>query len=315
MKHILLTILIAVILVGCADSTAPERYSKDQYHFITGTLMAGEPVDLNNPILIGKTLQPDNLDFLNMIETDAQAVIIDLSDSTVYPLIPDFDDELGFGYVNENLIPEAGKSYKIFVGITDSILVNGVLTEQVVDSLWATTTIPNPLSIREDEAFTADTLETGWTNLKWETANQEHPIHLIFDESADGENVPIKLELYCLEHFTNAYYTDDTFYDEEKPEEEEDYEDPQSGYPRKSGFFVEVQPELEDDSNEVVVSLRSYKDNLIFFGRYQIKVNTIDENYYSYLYKPEGYTKGGVHGGFGYFGSGGGEIVYTKVIK
>ena len=62
-------------------------------------------------------------------------------------------------------------------------------------------------------------------------------------------------------------------------------------------------------------SVRFFESNLLFFGRYRISVFHVDENYYRYLYKPEGYNFGGVEQGIGYFGSRSGQSIYTRVIE
>jgi hypothetical protein len=41
----------------------------------------------------------------------------------------------------------------------------------------------------------------------------------------------------------------------------------------------------------------------------------LDDNYYSYRSKPEGYYYGGVTNALGCFGSASGGVMYTKIVK
>ena len=60
---------------------------------------------------------------------------------------------------------------------------------------------------------------------------------------------------------------------------------------------------------------RGYKGAIVFYGRLSITIYNIDDNFYQYLYKPEGYNFGGIQNGIGYFGSVSGSTIYTEVVE
>ncbi len=85
--------------------------------------------------------------------------------------------------------------------------------------------------------------------------------------------------------------------------------------PRKMKFWYSYQPSLYEETDMFLITDRGYKASFIFYGRYEIQVYSIDENYYKYLYNTNGFLHGGIENGFGYFGSVSGGKLFTKIVE
>ncbi|MCD4827829.1 MAG: DUF4249 domain-containing protein [Candidatus Cloacimonetes bacterium] len=299
-----LILLTVLLLAACESFTGPERWTNGPYIVITGNLEMGRPITLERAIFVGRTTSTNGGSYMDMFIDDAEVIVRDLNDGTVDSL--EFDSNLSndgilMGYIDpdSSFIPQVGHKYRIVVNIPGE-----------ADSIWAETIVPNPLQIVSDDAFTFDTTG-GWPELVWETANIEHPLRL---QAETDTTTVLRFEFYCLEEWQDVSYTMSFMGMSGEPEDEDEYEDPVSGWPRKNDFFYKFQPQLHDDGNYYVID-RGYNMNIWFYGRYSITIDHIDDNYYHYLYKPEGYRHGGVHNGVGWFGSLSGQTVYTRVVE
>ena len=310
MKHILLFIIPIIIFTSCDQLVSPRRYKEEYYYVITGRLYENEAITPENAIFVGKTILADGGNIEEFVISDAQVKIIDLENEVVFPLqfiIDLTSNPINLGYFDPtgSLIPQALKSYRIEAVLVDSI-------NYAQDTLWAEATVPKPIEIEIDTtAFTADTTLTGWPELVYDTANIDHPLTI---KAEDQQTMNLYFRFFCLESWEDAIYTIE-YMGNDSPEDEEEYEDPNTGFPRKIEYFNLYEPELDLQSGNYYVIDRGYKGAIIFYGRYSITVYNIDDNFFKYLYKPEGYNFGGINGGIGYFGAVSGNTVYTKVIE
>ncbi|MBN1327632.1 MAG: DUF4249 family protein [Candidatus Cloacimonetes bacterium] len=311
MKYFFYIVIMSVILLsGCEQLTSTRRFTEDHYYVVTGKLYENLPVTPERAIFIGKTIPAEGGNLMEMLISDAAVQITDLQSNVVYPL--EFVNEingnsLNIGYydASETLVPQAQKQYRLEAVFYDN------LTESI-DSLWAVTTVPQPIEIEIDSlVFTADTTLTGWPELVYETANLEHPLTI---KAEDGSQQQLYFLFYCLENWQNARYIN-PFADHDYPDDEEEYEDPTYGYPRKIEYFNLYMPELDPEDGLYYIIDRSYKGNFIFYGRYSVTIYNIDDNFYQYLYRPEGYNFGGINNGIGYFGAVSGNTIFTRVIE
>jgi len=142
----------------------------------------------------------------------------------------------------------------------------------------------------------------------YDDIDNQYPVQISVKE---GIETVLYEEYYCLESWYNAYYIQDMF--EEKPETESDYEDSMTGYPRKAISYGRYLPKIVD--NEFLIKIPFVKSGFTFYGKHQVTLSLIDNNYFYYLYKTQGYFQGGVNNGIGYFGSASRKKLYTNIIE
>ena len=148
----------------------------------------------------------------------------------------------------------------------------------------------------------------------FEQADLRYPLALNTLDKAQTFNTQI--ELYCLESFsTDLEFTTPILGRTHLTAEMEDiYNQSEAGLRKIKAlgrFASSVPPEYEDN----YILLKDYRQGFIFYGRYRVSAYIVDENYYRYVYMPEGYLYGGVHNALGYFGSASGGVMYVKVVK
>ena len=297
MKKIIFILIIGIALVSCLDFTSSIRHNEQQY-FLTGLLVEGKTIDFENPIVIGKTILSEGGSFNDMFIGDADVMLYEMDDlGTIQDSVNLVNSEVMpnvYYYVDmfEHLTIKSEMSYKIEAHTTDT-------------SLWAITKVPQTISILPDTVYTVDTLATGWPEMVYDTIDSEHPIKI---ETQDNESFCLYAEFYCLEEWQNAQYVN-VFGGHEFPDDEEEYENPGNGSPRKIISYYLYQPENN------LVTFGFYQSAFVFFGRYQLTISAMDDNYFHYLYKPGGYYHGGINGGIGYFGSSSSHTIFTKIVE
>ena len=304
---LILVAAAALLLVACEDFVGPSRWNNEFYYIITGNLVDGQPITLDRPIFVGRTINvnggnPNEMFILDAtvvvreLGPDNTAVLSDTLSFSVYNPTGDLND-MKVGYVDpdSSFIPQAGKTYQVAVYIPEE-----------ADSIWARTTVPSHMEVMPDEAFTFDETAT-YPTLKWDTANIEHPLRI---QAQNDEMCYMYFRFYCLEDFASEpQYTIDFMGMDDTPEDEDEYDDM-----RETAWVSRYQPEQREDQNYYIED-RGYKANIWFYGDTEIDIYSIDENYWQYNYKPEGYRYGGVNNGLGYFGSLSGQKMYTRVIE
>jgi hypothetical protein len=312
MKIILLLTLVLVVL-SCSDLTSGKRFEETSL-VLTGLLDENSTVNPENPVYIGRTVDVNggNLTDLFIDDEDVEYVhLINVTTQDTILLEKYPPDEKGKGvgivgfidYQNEMLIT-SGNTYRI------EALVKH-LNEWITIS--AETTVPKPIALNplNDDSFTFNP-EAEFPELSYETANTEHPLRI---QTESDEAANMFFQFYCMETFDNALYIIEYPGEDETPEDEEAYEHPVSGFPRKVQFWYAYEPKWLDDEQMFVITDRGYKASFIFYGRYEIQAFSVDENYYQYLYKTNGFMHGGIENGVGYFGSRSGDKIYTKVVE
>ena len=303
MRNLIITIiaviLVSLVITGCEDYTSGTRHKKDTYKFVYGKLIHGEPINGVNSIKVSNSVKlPSTIHVFDLFDTLATVQVKEVETGNTVDLEFSF---LSGGYVDftESFIPHAGNTYELSIVTGD-------------DSLWATTTVPDSVYLSIDNSVYKDTPEE-LTDVEMEFSKiaSEYPFNII---TQSGENIRLSLYFYCIEEWDDVKYIETDFNDSEKLEKEEEYEDELTGYPRKVEEFFEMKPEMHPD-NYYNIRYDFFEDNFVFAGRYYIRVHSIDNNYYRYLYKPDGYKYGGINGGaYGYFGSATGRDFYTKVV-
>jgi len=297
MKKIILILIVGIVITSCLEITSSKRHNDLQY-YLTGLLIEGSTVDFENPIIIGKTVLADGGYFDDMFIGDAEVMLFEV-------------DDLGVILDSVNLVSfEVAPNVYCYVDMFEYLTIkpemNYKIEAQIADDfLWASTKIPLPISILPDDGYTADTLATGWPEMVYDTIDNEHQLQI---ETQDNESFCLYSEFYCLEEWQDAEYIN-VFGEHDFPDNEEEYENPANGSPRKITSYYLYQPQ------DNLVNFGFYQTAFVFYGRYQLTISTVDDNYLNYLYKPEGYNHGGINGGIGYFGSSNSHTMYTKIVE
>lgn len=296
--------LFALSFLYCSDDlTSDKRYKNDTYYFVTGYLRAGKPVTIDYPIRIGRTIKhSDTLDLRQVMLTEnADVKIIDTETGAEFPLIPtplSSGQFLGYYDPDGALLPEPGKKYKFQAQIDTSIIEGETVIPQQLDYLG-----PN-------DVFSADTSD-GFPEYEFKNYENNPVIVKALQNQQDDERVTLFFQAYCLEEWQDAEYNEDwDFFDEEKPDDKDEYENPISGEPRRIEFMAKYVPEENG-----VIEESGYDAMFVYYGRYKFTVYNIDDNFYNYHYKTEGFNFGGLKNAVGFFGSVNGYELYTKILK
>jgi len=297
-KFIILALISIFLLIACSDNTAPRRYSELSY-YLCGILEAGYYVDTDHPILFGKTKDIGMIDSEIAIE-DAAINLYEITDDQITQSVNLQWNASADGYIDQDgqLPINAGSKYRIEVNYNDT-------------QIYGETAVPSEISVYGDSlvsgipAWNDYPADDQWSELKLEEANSIHPIQI---RTRNNEEFNLLTEFYCLEEYWEAEYTyppSDNYF----PEDAQEYMGDVRQYPRRNMGYYMYQPD------NLMVDFNSYQSSLLFYGKTEVSVYSIDNNYLKYLYKSDGYTQGGIIGGIGIFGSKSGKKLYTRVIK
>ena len=299
MKNFIILALVSILLlISCSDNTAPRRYSELSY-YLCGILEAGYFVDTDHPILFGKTRDISMMDSEIEIE-NAEINLYEISDDQIIQSVNLVWDESADGYIDQDgqLLIIAGSKYRIEVSYNNT-------------QISGETTVPLEIAVFGDSlvneipAWNDYPEDDQWSELKLDEANTNHPIQI---GTQNNEEFNLLTEFYCLEEYWEAEYTYPPE-DNDFPQDAQEYMGDVHQYPRRNMGYYMYQPE------NLIVDFNSYQSSLLFYGKTEVSVYSIDSNYLKYLYKSDGYTQGGIIGGIGIFGSKSGEKLYTRVIK
>ncbi len=309
MKNI---IIIAFAFLLSCETTSDLRNTESEY-FVSALLVANEWIGESQFIFVGRTVSSDGSYLSEMVAEDVEVFIAE-EDGEEFQLINTAE-------LMSQLAPEEGAEIDTTffkMAFMDSSFSPTIIKENTkynlriviadTDTIRATTTTPAIVDIVQNEFIVFDSTQT-FPEVYFDDLDDLAPIKI--NTHQNDETTRVKFRFYCLEEFSDSL--EFAYLDFPAPEDEDDYENPLDGSPRKIEYFYEYTPTLEGD--EYFITERGYQSTIVFLGRYEINARIIDENYYKYLYKPEGYRFGGIVGGIGYFGSVSGESFYTKVIK
>jgi len=313
MKYILLMLISLSALVSCSDLTSPARFEGDVYS-IVGMIVAGKPIDRDNPIFVTRSASLDNFDPMQLFVDDAAVQIKDVNDPAVdYTLTLDMNITFYRDQNETQHIIQAGHTYRIEVTVPG-----------YNKTISAETTVPHAATLVPDyyqwdvegEGFTLD--KDNITDIEYETINQRYPLALETGNYAGGHN--LYAEVYCLEDFsTDLEFTNPVFGQTNADETMESNYNSSGETVRRIlivGRFTSL-PHNGEEGNVLVnyLLVKDYKSAFVFFGKYRVKVYSVDDNFYRYTYMPDGYFHGGVKNGLGYFGSATGGVMYGRIVK
>jgi len=301
-KLIIIIAILSIAFLQCSNQlTSDERFGEELF-FVTGNLVAGEPVNLQNAIRIGRTIKiADTMDFFNMMVA-FDVKIIDQENGDVYPLVPASlltGVYLGFYDSTETLIPQGGKTYQL------EAVYQG-------DTITAQTIVPYKIEVLENpNAFVFDSTQTFPKITAGDIGSGDNAIKYQAKINEGERRIGYRLKVYCLEDFESAVYNEVyQFGGQETPQKEDEYEDPVTGEPRKIEFVAYAIPD-----DEGYITEEGFNSMFVFYGRYEISIEVLDTNTMGYNYKTESYRKSGINGGVGYFGSISRQKMYCEIIE
>ena len=290
-------LLLCLAVLSCTDFTTGRRFD-DEYIVIAGTIYAGETITAENPIVVSRSIPVNGGNITDFLVTNATVFIEDIGTNETQDLSFTVDlIKRKFGYydASNSFLIKSGKTYKL-TAIVDQ------------DTVFAFTTVPNPFEFLENEGYTVDENDV-YPIMIHREIDEHYPIDIKVDNQ---ENTNLFVEYYCMEEWYNAIYTifDYLGMSEQIPNTPEDYENSMNGYPRRNTDMRTYFP-----NNLNIIRIPFNQIHFLFYGRYRVTIMSIDDNYYKYNYKSQGYFHGGINGGIGYFGSAAKEIRYTYVVK
>ena len=301
----LLSLLITIILLAnftaCADLTSGRRFH-EPYMVIAGTIIAGEPISRDNPIFIGRTIDVNGGNLLDLFIANATVFIEEVESEQRQQLFPVpivigdiFNISMGYFDPTGNFIIKPGKTYRL------TAIVG-------VDTVWAETTVPDEFTVLENFGYIQNLSET-FPQMSHSDIDRYFPIEISVGRQ---ENKRVFIEFYCLEKWENAYYVLSDFLGS-TPINAADYENPMNGAPRRMTDFGVYFPSQRD--GQYIIRTPFNQLHFIFFGKYRVTVKIVDENFHTYRYKSEGFFHGGVNNGIGFFGSASRQVLFTEIVR
>jgi len=320
-------ILLSIFLTSCTDFVSGERFTQPHYT-LSALLKSGTTISQENPVYICKIVNLSQLNQPDMYITEATVTITEFQKNPASPegtpvydiQTKQFALQLGMHQLDSlRFVPcffdPAGNpiqpDYKYHIEVIIPGYNKVISADTIVPK--AAQIIPNfNFTPPAGQGFTTDPADT-ITAIPYTQVDRNYPVTI----KVDGyQSVNYMVELYCREEFsTNLEFTT-VFMGQEHPTQ-----DVESNYYQSSGetirrinIMANFISKQHIDGNWYV-SLTDYRQAFIFYGRYQVTAYVLDDNYFKYKYMPEGYYYGGVKNGFGCFGSAGGGVMYTKIVK
>jgi len=300
MKKLILIITAVLMLLGCEKTTSPERY-ENELHFLTGIIKVGEFVNSENPVRIGTTVSAEEGNVDDLIDPNITVKLQKIKNGIV-------ETEVDLGYLEES---------SSFADLDEMLEIIPNTRYRIIgyflsgDSIWAETITPDLIEVvadslvNDNSAFTGTVPEDEWAELVYDEADELHPLQVI---TQNNNELYLYNQFYCLETYDNAKFLNPGLGDD-YPADEDEYSNAATGYPQRVETFFEYQP------TNNLVSMGFYQSNLMFYGKHEVTVYSIDQNYFRYLYLPEGFNDAGVHNGIGIFGSSCGKKLFTEIVE
>jgi len=301
--------LILLLALSACDYTSKPRFEGDVFT-VAGLLVSGKSIDTANPVFVTRSASIEDFDPFELFVADAEVAVIDLQTNERWELEVALDPARGFVYVDPlQRIVQAEHRYRLEVQVPGSD-----------ELIWAETTVP-PAVTPVTDFYQNNPPGTGWSldpadtnTVQYSMLDQQYPIVLSTGDL--GGDFNFMAEIFCREPFsTDLEWTTPIFGITNLDESLEPvYNSNGQSFRRikTMGVFTS-QPQPNQEGNYLI--LPEYAATVAFYGRYRISAYIIDDNYYSYSYRPEGYFYGGVNNALGYFGSASGTEYYARVVK
>jgi hypothetical protein len=315
--YILLISIITLALSACSDFVSPQRFKND-YYTLNAILYADSTISFSHPVWIGKVAKIEDINSAQLFVDNASVRIKETATNgdtmsfTLMPVTfpaPDMPSDVTF-YIDP-------LSHVIHQEYTYTITVD-IPTDSGVKHLWAETTVPKRADLVPNfgaepvvgEGYTTDPDDTTMV-IPFDEIDANYPVAM---RVAGSQTVNCLVEVYCREDFDPTLeFTTPMFGQTEAGADMEDQYESAGESVRRINVLNRFYSR-EIDGNWYI-SLTDYRQCFVFYGRYRVTAIVMDDNYFKSKYMPESYFHGGVHNGFGCFGSASGGVMYTRIVK
>jgi hypothetical protein len=277
-----LLVVALLAIAGCSgDTTSPT--TRDEV-VIFGHLYVGEQLDESNAVLITRT-RPVG-EYYDPEEAVVRGARVTLEREG--SLTPDTLRMVRDGYyANPDISIDPLTTYHLRVEIDGE----GPIT--------ATTTTPHPFTMTSEPREIPGIMR-----------HEDIPDSFALKLTCEDPEQILLLDVYCLEDWEDARYIN-PFGDHDRPDDYDEY-GRDNGEPRHIYAFFRI----EDVDREVDhYRISFYSTMMVFYGRYQVQLMSIDENHYNYLWREHPEESGGIQGGIGVFGSACRERYDVEVVE
>lgn len=303
---IILLPLLGLLMASCENTSGP-RFEGNVFT-VAGLLMAGKPISYEYPVYVTRSAAIENFNPAEIFVYDAEVTIRDLDSGLEFQLTPALF-QFKFIYVDmaENIIqPEHRYRIEVLAPGADSLI-------------WAETTVPPCLTAEPDPYGTNSpgigySLDPGTPNvIPFARIDDDFPAYANTGAAAGSLN--LMTETFCLEPFSTDLEYAAPFLQGMHPDSTM-----AAGYnagspPRRISILYRFQSEPLPGLPDNYIKLTNYSTAFVFYGRYRLRLQIVDENFFNYNYMDEGYLQGGIHNALGYFGSASGMNMYTRITK
>lgn len=308
-KHLfrLLPILLLALTLASCENTSGPRFEGEVFT-VAGLLMAGQPVSFDYPIYVTRSSAIEDFNLQEIFVYDATVTIRDLDTGLEFPLTPALH-EFKFKYIDtaQNIIqPEHRYRIEVLAPGADSLI-------------WAETTVP-PCLTGEPDPYGTNPPGSGYSldpetqnEIPWARIDSDFPAIASTGDAAGNFN--LMAETFCLEPFS----TDLEFTSEFLPNAHPD-SSLAEGYnagrpPRRLSFMYRFSTSPLPGLPGNYIVLNNYATAIVFYGRYRVRLQLVDDNYFNYNFIDEGYLHGGIHNALGYFGSASGTEMFARIVR
>lgn len=313
--------IIAVLfgLAACDNNVSGPRFTGDTYS-LSGLLVSGSPVDAEHPVFITKSSSLEDFSFTELFVPNATIRIFEITNGDTTAVL-DLEPVVDLGQ-NDNLqIPKIKyldpSGHLIQAGIRYRVEAN---IPGYSKSIWAETVVPAQVSLETDfldqnislEGYSLDPATQD--SIAFEGLDSRYP--LAVNTGNYTGNLNMFIEIYCMEEFSTDLEWTIPVFGITNPDSSIAWIYNSSGDSmRRISIVAKYVARYFSAQNGNYAMLQDFAQAIAFYGRYRFTVYSVDENYFSYLYKTDGYLNGGVHNALGYFGSASGGKLYTRVVK
>ena len=262
-------LLLPLLLSGCGGAPTKPKYVEEIA--ISAYLYVGEAVSASNAIVLTRTRPVD--EYYDAGEAAIQDAVVTLrADDTA---LEDTLRMLAPGrYADPAVVIRPLMTYHLKAQIGGT-------------AITASTTTPNAFEVLRAPRVLPDVMRQA-------VIAESFPLVV---SCPDPEQIFL-VDVFCLEEYQNARYVH-RIGSAEHPKDYAEYGS-DNGEPRHiSAYF-----RLKDlGGGKAGYRISFYGDMMAFYGEHLVGVFSIDQNYYSYLYRDHPELSGGIRGGIGVFGS------------
>lgn len=274
-------VLLPLLLWGCGGAPTKPKYLEQIA--VSAYLFVGEEVSASNAIVLTRTRPVDEYYDASEAAIQDAAVTLRRDDTAV-------EDTLRMvspgHYANPSVVIRPRTTYHLKAQVGGATVTASTTTPIAFDVLRAPLVLPDVMR----HAAIADSFP-------------------LIVSCPDPEQIFL-VDLFCREAYQDARYVL-RIGTAEHPKDSEEYGGDDREPRHIAAFF-----RLKDlGGGEPGYHISFYGDMMAFYGEYQVGIFTIDQNYYSYLYREHPELSGGIRGGIGVFGSACRRQYHVKTIE